>query len=1229
MLRKSLLFCLLIVMISPMLWAQNFTEWQDPAVYEVNKIYPHANIPQYNESDMIPQISLNGKWQFNYVENADERPLDFYKTNYDDSRWKALQVPSNWEVNGYGIPVYVNTTNDFDNSMLPQVPVKNNAVGSYRKWVTIDKSWENQQVIFNIGGAKSCFYLWVNGQFVGYSEDAKTNSEFDITPYVKFGEQNLFALQVFKWSDGSYFECQDFWRLSGIDHDVMIYAKPKIHIQDYTIIADYDVKAKKGLLQVEMKVEAPAHAKKQLIFASLRLDGVAGKVIKEVELPAATSKEAIGKTITQDVTFQLEVPNVDPWSAEHPTLFGLDLSLENKKGQWIDYAASYVGFRHVCIEDGQLKVNGVPVTVRGVNRHEHDPLSGHVAGHRIVEDLKLMKANNINTIRTCHYPNEPEFYLLCDYYGLYVIDEANAESHAQGYGEKSLAKRPDFQEATVARVRNMYERDKNHACIISWSLGNESGNGVCYEASYNWLKAKDKTRPIQYERALYDKNTDIVTIMYPSVDYIAKYAKKQEERPYIMCEYAHAMGNSCGGLQEYWDTIYKYPMLQGGNIWDWVDQGLLTKDEKGTEFFAYGGDFGVDMPSDDNFCINGLIAPDRKPHPQLAEVRKVYQPMTLDVQDWSQLRFQVINRYDFTNLKDYTLYYKLRTDVAREKVISPNDFLQKIDVNDKSAGALKLDVAAHDTMTFQLPAALLEQMKTVKGQTAVLDFVLAREEERPVAYQQFVVPALKAQPVEIAASKKLQMTENDDIVTFNTENAQILFSKKQGMITSIVKDGKQVVTQGPTLNFWRTPTDNDHVDSHGESLWRRIGLDDLVYQLKSCEVVNQEASATIKVRWEVYNKTEELVFLANQDYSIYPTGDIYISNSILPNQWVTYLPKVGMQMQVSDALTTTEWVGYQEETYPDRKACGFVGHYATATDSLFHNYVRPQESGNRMETRFVTLRNGQQRLLTAALVETNCQFSIYPYSDRVIETARHTNKLERAKYYTFNVDYAQAGLGTATCGPDVRKAYLVKAEPMNFTLHLQVGENQHFDNLFLNKSEIYPYNVAKVEGKLESSTHFGQIQIERAATDPYNRHQDSVLVDGQIGNPANYREGWLGYYEDTMMVVVETGNPKATQVDVELSFSHNPTQWVYLPAKVMVSYSFDGQKYSEPVEVQLPINPLLKENREESTRIVRAQVKGKRIRYVRVVAEPVMQMPEWHSNPGEPAWIMIDEVRMK
>ena len=1240
--------------------AQTFTEWQNPKVYEVNKMYPRAHFPR-NESPYLNDgvMSLDGTWKFRYVPNADERPTDFFLTDYDDSNWGTIPVPGNWELNGYGVPVYVNTTNDFDNSQLPKVPVKGNAVGSYRRWVNIDKKWKDKQVIINIGGAKSCFYLWVNGQFVGYSEDAKTNSEFDITQFVKFGERNLIALQVFKWSDGSYFECQDFWRLSGIERSITLYAQPRTHIYDYKIVAGLDSTYTHGFLDIEMAIEnLDTCPKDQRFHISLNFPN-RDKKAEEVIFHNYTDtifKNRVGKHY---IRLRAELPSVTPWTAEHPYLEKVLVFLSDSNGKHIDNASFYVGFRNVKIEDGLLKVNGVPVTIRGVNRHEHDPKTGHVVPEeRMKQDILLMKANNINTVRTSHYPNAPEFYNLCDKYGLYVIDEANAESHAQGYGEQSLAKRADFKRATVARTRNMYERDKNHPCIISWSLGNESGNGVCYEAAYDWLKAEDRTRPIQYERALYDRNTDIVTIMYPSADYLANYARKPQTRPYIMCEYAHAMGNSCGGLQNYWDTIYKYPQLQGGCIWDWVDQGLLTKDAQGREFYAYGGDFGENMPSDDNFCINGLVYPDRKPHPQLAEVRKVYQPVKIEMIDPSSLKFRIINRFDFSDLEEYTLLYRLRTDVAHETVVNPDDFLR---TKDWFSDAVSIDLAPHDTGYFELPelAESVKKLGTVApGRDVMVDFCLVNTNNTKstkdtkgargewgekgeggkigmgnvVAYEQFKLPVPKREPENYESDTSFAEVDSFSIIKF--KDIKIIFDEKNARISSIEKGGKVILSQGPELCFWRPPTDNDEVDAHGAELWKRIGFDSLVRKTNyySFGTKPWQGGVLVVIQSEMMNCNDEIVMDVIQLYQIRTSGDIVLQNTIILHKWVEIIPKVGVQMKVSDELVTTEWVGYAQETYKDRKACGFLGHYEAPTDDLFHHYVHPQAAGNRMETRYVSLLNQKhERILSAQLIGGNCEFSIYPYCDETIEHSKHSNELQRAGYYTFNVDYAQVGLGTATCGPGVLDKDLLKAEPIYFNLHLKIGEDSAFVPMFVEKSIRIPHiGKKKPRPTLTSVTKSWVKQVMlNTPTAPYNNKPDTLLMDKKIGNPADFHEGWVGYYGEPINLKCALNENQNDSLTVTLSFAHHPSRWVFMPQKVLVSYSKNGRKYSHPEEVALPFDPTLKENDNPRVCILRHKIPNIKVKYIKIEALPVGKLPAWHPAAGEKVWIMTDEVKVQ
>ena len=1269
---KKIIVSLTILCLCLGLSAQTFTEWQDPAVFEVNKLYPRANIPDNNRSsNFINYIDwgLSPLWKFHYAPNADERPTDFFRTDYDDSGWGTIPVPGNWELNGYGVPVYVNTTNDFDNSQLPKVPVKGNAVGSYRRWVYIADDYDEPlQVILNVGGAKSCFYLWVNGQFVGYSEDAKTNSEFDITEFVHFGKANLIALQVFKWSDGSYFECQDFWRLSGIERDITLYVQPKTHILDYKVVADLDSTYKNGILDVEVTVENLENFSYNNTFhVSVEMEKLENLGTNNYSPLRKSTEIQFQNSCKQTLHFRMFVPDVKSWNAEHPHLYSLWLTLEDDKGNTIDDAAIYVGFRNIKIENGLLLVNGVPVTIRGVNRHEHDPKTGHVVSvERMKQDIRLMKANNINTVRTSHYPNAPEFYNLCDYYGLYVIDEANAESHAQGYGEKSLAKRADFKEATVARVRNMYERDKNHPCVIVWSLGNESGNGVCYEAAYDWLKAKDSTRPVQYERALYDRNTDIVAIMYPSADYLARYAREPQSRPFIMCEYAHAMGNSCGGLSNYWDTIYKYPQLQGGCIWDWVDQGLLTKDARGREFYAYDGDFGENMPSDGNFCINGLVDPDRKPHPQLAEVRKVYQPVKIEAVDLDSLKFRIINRFDFSNLEDYTLLYRLRTDVAHEPAVHPDSFLRLPMPGEPLSGYIPMvpmHLAPHDTGYFTMPQEIMDAVRDLDavapGRDVMVDFYLGpKTYSRPqwqkdlmtekqdstfwyhvVAYEQFKLPVPTRKPnVPNLGFEKdtIQYQWNGNDLNIIIGQTKIVFDRTQGCISTIEKDGKPVVVDGPRLNFWRPPTDNDHVDGHGELLWRRIGLDNLTWTVYYFDVYKSWDDAVyVNIQRTAHNKNMEKVLETLEYYMFKRTGDILIYYAAFPGKWVQSLPKFGVQMKVSDELVNTEWVGYAQETYKDRQACGFLGHYEAPTDDLFHHYVYPQAAGNRMETRYVSMLNKErQRMFSATIPDwwlderRNLQFSIYPYSDDNIGQAKHTDELRKENYYTLNIDYLQAGLGTATCGPGIADRDLVEtSRMMSFDLLLQVGENAFFEDLFVDKSKYFLYFHPDVNFRVSRKTgDFDPVTLLSKPDAPYDKHADSVLIDEYIGNPANYREGWVGYFGKPMELRLETLPLNGDSLTVTLSFAHHPSQWVFMPQKVTVSYSKNGRKFSRPEEIALPFDPALKENDKPRVCILRHKIPGKGVKYIRIEAEPVEKLPEWHAAAGEKAWIMTDEI---
>ncbi|MEX0982875.1 MAG: glycoside hydrolase family 2 TIM barrel-domain containing protein [Bacteroidales bacterium] len=610
--------------------AQELPAWQNPEIVQINRELPRTNMFSFENSEMAMNgemeksdnfLSLNGVWKFNYSDNPVNRPVDFYKVKYRDRRWHDITVPGNWEFQGFGVPIYVNIPYEWTTDpQPPAVPVDHNPVGSYRREFTLPAAWSNKQVFIHFGAVKSAFYLWINGEKVGYSQGSKTPAEFDITPFVVPGK-NIVAVEVYRWSDGSWLECQDFWRVSGIQRDVYLEARPELRIADFFARSQLVFDYRDGLFDLDMKVEN-AGERERTVAVLVKLFGQeGGESIWEDRLPARVRP---GSTSTLQTSST--IGDIRPWSAETPNLYRMLLELYDEDDRLIEVVTSRIGFRTSEIKNGQLLVNGKPILLKGVNRHEHDPVTGqYVSRESMLEDITLMKQYNINAVRTSHYPNDPYWYELCDEYGLYVVDEANIESHGMGYKpDKTLGNNPIFMKSHLDRTIRMVERDKNHPSVIIWSLGNEAGDGVCFDATYEWIKSKDPTRPVQYERAERDGNTDIFCPMYLLMPNMLRYALSLQNKPLIQCEYAHSMGNSTGNLKDYWDLIEAHDQLQGGFIWDWVDQGMAAETEDGRFYWAFGGDYGPeDVPSDSNFCMNGLVFPDRTVQPGLEEVKKL------------------------------------------------------------------------------------------------------------------------------------------------------------------------------------------------------------------------------------------------------------------------------------------------------------------------------------------------------------------------------------------------------------------------------------------------------------------------------------------------------------------------------------------------------------------------------------------------------------------------------
>ena len=1027
---------------------QPLPEWQSQYAVGLNKLAPHTYVwPYANASDIEKPggyeqspyyMSLNGKWKFHWVKNPDNRPKDFYQPSYYTGGWADINVPGNWERQGYGTAIYVNETYEFDDKMFnfkknpPLVPHAENEVGSYRRTFKVPADWKGRRVVLCCEGVISFYYVWVNGKLLGYNQGSKTAAEWDITEVLTEGE-NVVALEVYRWSSGAYLECQDMWRLSGIERDVYLYSTPKQYIADYKLNASLDKETyKDGLFGLEVTVEGPSSTASSIAYT---LKDASGK---------AVLKDAINiksRGLSNFIAFEeKKIPNVKPWSAEYPNLYTLVLELKDAQGKVTELTGCEVGFRTSEIKNGRFCINGVPVLVKGTNRHEHSQLGRTVSKELMELDIKLMKEHNINLVRNSHYPTHPYWYQLCDRYGLYMIDEANIESHGMGYGPASLAKDSTWLTAHMDRTHRMYERSKNHPAIVIWSLGNEAGNGINFERTYDWLKSVDKTRPVQYERAELNYNTDIYCRMYRSVDEIKAYvAKKDIYRPFILCEYLHAMGNSCGGLKDYWDVFENEPMAQGGNVWDWVDQSFREIDKNGKWYWTYGGDYGPEgIPSFGNFCCNGLVNADRQPHPHLLEVKKVYQNIKATLLSPKNMKLRIKNWYDFSNLNEYELHWNVTADNG-EKI---------------AEGTKVLDCEPHATIDVSLGNVLLP--KTVRE--AYLNISWTRRGASPmiaedweVAYDQFVIAGNK----NYTGYRPQKAGET----TFTVD-------KETGALTSLALDGKELLATPITLSLFRSATDNDNRDKNGARLWRKAGLDNLTQKVTSLKEGKNTTTAAI----ELLNAKGQKVGTADFIYTLDKNGALKIHTTFQPDTAIVKsMARLGLTFRVADTYDQVSYLGRGDnETYADRDQSGKIGLYQTTPERMFHYYVTPQSTGNRTDVRWTkfTDRSGE-----GIFVDSNrpFQFSIVPFSDVLLEKARHINELERDGLVTVHLDAEQAGVGTATCGPGVLPQYLVplKKQSFEFTLYpvKPAGQAQKKENYYVKHLE-FPRN-ATLEQKVD------------------------------------------------------------------------------------------------------------------------------------------------------------------
>lgn len=1033
--KKTYILVLAAVLIFGCTRQQNTPhDWENELVTEINKLparsdyFPFESLDlalTKNKKESDRYLSLDGQWKFHWVRKPADRPKNFYELGFSDSEWKYIDVPGNWERLGYGVPHYLDVDYPFA-ANPPYIPNDYNPVGSYRKTFDLPLSWNSSSVVIHFGAVRSAFYLWVNGKKIGYSQGSKLPAEFDITSFVKAGE-NLVAIEVYRWSDGSYLEDQDMWRLSGIDRSVFVYSRPKFHIADHTILARLDQNYKNGLLSVETEIRGVKNGA-SLSVSLIDSDQTAFSQTKE--LKANGQNQKVNARI---VNFESQVLNPKKWSAETPNLYRLNLELKDSLGNTIEAYSQRIGFRTAEIKDGNFKINGQVVTIKGVNRHEHDPVRGHVIDEAsMIKDIQLMKQFNINAVRASHYPNATRWYELCDQYGLYVLDEANIESHGLEIGnpEITLANNPTWEKAHLDRVSRMYERDKNFTSIVTWSLGNEAGYGVNFQATYEWLKAQDTSRPVQYEMAQNTSYSDIQAPMYHSIERIVEYAEKHENKPLILCEYAHAMGNSVGNLQDYWDAIESHKELQGGFIWDWVDQGLLETTEDGEEYFAYGGDYPhAPVKSDSNFCINGLVQANRKINPHIWEVKKVYQNVKVTQRNTDQGKITIHNKYDFTNLDQFRFEWEVKSE--GESIAS---------------GTLPtMNVKPHEVSDIDIPKFIFrkepnkEYFLTVSVRTKQARNLVPAGHE--IAWDQFALQVDHAPSVAPMVVHGALVLESDNLhYKIGNGTNEVRFSKETGRMVHWRAGDNDLLQNGPIPDFWRAPNDNDLGNNMParNGMWHFAGANQKLLELK---VAKQEATQVVIEALYTLPDANDSQYMTT--YTLTGDGAVHIKNTFIPNGDLPDLPKFGMCMELNSAYDRFEWFGKgPQETYWDKNTGAKIDAYAGSVWDQYHPYVRPQEFGNKSEVRWATLTNNKgngiridgDSLLNVRVM--NLRLNDIDHTPRPSPN-RHTIDVKKRDLITLNIDHLQMGVGGDTSwGRQVHEAYRVKAKKYTYGFRL-------------------------------------------------------------------------------------------------------------------------------------------------------------------------------------------------
>ncbi|MCG3255644.1 MAG: DUF4981 domain-containing protein [Candidatus Heimdallarchaeota archaeon] len=1018
-------------------------DWEDETTIGINKEKGHVrNIP-YSDRDAAVKnkkspyfLSLNGSWKFHWVSKYDERPDDFYEDDYDSSNWDKIRVPGTFELQGYGIPYYLAQSYppNLRKRRAPNINKKETPVGSYIRNFSLPKGWNNREVFIHFAGVKSAFYLWINGKEVGYSQGSMTPAEFNITMFLK-GGKNQIAVEVYKWSDGSYLEDQDFWFLGGIYREIFLYSTPKVHIFDYFASCQFDVIYRDAILKLRIKIRNFSDSTfrrptLEVFLLDKNLDEVPQSPAIKKEIDAFPGNEEI-------IEFETKIKNPDKWSAETPNLYHLLLSLKDDNGEIIEYLSCRYGFCQVEIKESQIFINGKSILFKGVNHHDFDQDSGYTVPYKqMVEDIKIMKQNNINAVRTSHYPADPRFYDLCDEYGLYVLDEANVETHGFLGILYLRTKLPDkWSKSTVDRMERMVEVNKNHPSIFMWSLGNEACFGKPFYKMKEAALEIDTTRPFHYENDLDLKVSDVFSVMYFSPQKSEevgelkriKYRfpngsispKVYADKPFILCEYAHAMGNSLGNFQEFMDVFEKYPNCVGGFIWDFVDQGLRRYTDDGEQYWIYGGDFG-DEPNSSNFCINGIVRPDRSPNPALFEVKKVYQNVSITPVHILDGIFEIHNKNRFINLEDLKLDWILTKDGKTTKKGS----IEIPEIKPLSSKKLMipfLKPKKPDSNEYHL----MIQFKLKKATSWARKGYL-------VAWEQFKVPFEGLKKVyDFDKTNDLEIQENVEEIKAMSEKFTVTISKITGFITSFEVENRQLITSPIAPNFWRAPIDNDNLQRVvsytfpllskliSENPWKkassRMQVDNIFYDFIDSKIL----SVIVEIKVPKGKTNYRL------EYTI--TGSaIHVKVDFTPSK---ELIRLGMQTTLNPELDEFKWFGRgPHENYTDRKTSAAVGLYSARVEELIHDYIYPQENGNRTDIRWISVIDSEGKGFKITDVEGNfLNFSAWPYTLEDLEKAEHIHELPRRDEITFNIDYKQRGVGgDLPAFPTVHDKYKLK-----------------------------------------------------------------------------------------------------------------------------------------------------------------------------------------------------------